>query len=487
LPIEINNHDLFKEQAYINGQWVDANDDSTVDVVNPVNQEVIGHVPNCGQEETNTAINAAAEAQKKWKQYPAKEKASILRSLFDLICTHQEDLARIITYEQGKSLTEATGEIAYSASFIEWFSEEAKRIYGDVIPGHLHDRRTVVIKQPIGVVACITPWNFPSAMLARKIGPALATGCSLVCKPAKHTPFSALALAYLAEEAGLPKGLFNVLTGDAKTIGKTMTDSHLVRKLTFTGSTEIGKMLLKECANTVKKVSMELGGHAPFIVFEDADIPAAIEGAIAAKFRNSGQTCVCANRIYIHQNVYDEFCAGFVKEAGQLKTGDGLDPDTDQGPLIDKTALLTVEEHVVDAKNQGGEILLGGKSHQLGGLFYEPTVIKNAHDGMLVAKEETFGPVAPLFSFATETEVIERANDTLFGLASYLYTQNLAKSWRVSEQLEYGMVGLNTGIISTEMAPFGGIKESGMGREGSKYGIDDYLETKYISIAGIDE
>ena len=487
MKLEIKNQSLFIEKAYIDGRWVDADDKSTLDVINPVNQEIIGQVPNCGAEETNVAINAAAEAQKKWQKYPAKEKASILRDFYALLCSNQEDLAKILTYEQGKPLAEAIGEIAYSASFIEWFAEEAKRVYGDLIPGHMHDRRTLVIKQPVGVVASITPWNFPSAMLARKVGPALATGCSLVCKPAKQTPFSALAFAYLAEEAGVPKGLLNVLTGNAQTIGKALTDSEVVRKLTFTGSTEIGKMLLKECANTVKRVSMELGGHAPFIVFEDADIEAAIQGAIAAKYRNSGQTCVCANRIYVHEDVYEEFSKGFTKEAGKLKTGQGFDPSTDQGPLIDEAALAKVEEHVADAKNHGGQIALGGKPHQLGGLFYEPTVIKDANDQMLVSYEETFGPVAPLFSFSSEEEVIERANNTPFGLASYFYTRDLAKSWRVSEQLEYGIVGLNTGIISTEMAPFGGIKESGMGREGSKYGIDDYLEIKYVSLAGIEE
>ena len=487
MKLEIKNQSLFIEKAYIDGRWVDADDKSTLDVINPVNQEIIGQVPNCGAEETNVAINAAAEAQKKWQKYPAKEKASILRDFYALLCSNQDDLAKILTYEQGKPLAEAIGEIAYSASFIEWFAEEAKRVYGDLIPGHMHDRRTLVIKQPVGVVASITPWNFPSAMLARKVGPALATGCSLVCKPAKQTPFSALAFAYLAEEAGVPKGLLNVLTGNAQTIGKALTDSEVVRKLTFTGSTEIGKMLLKECANTVKRVSMELGGHAPFIVFEDADIEAAIQGAIAAKYRNSGQTCVCANRIYVHEDVYEEFSKGFTKEAGKLKTGQGFDPSTDQGPLIDEAALAKVEEHVADAKNHGGQIALGGQPHKLGGLFYEPTVIKDANDQMLVSYEETFGPVAPLFSFSSEEEVIERANNTPFGLASYFYTRDLAKSWRVSEQLEYGIVGLNTGIISTEMAPFGGIKESGMGREGSKYGIDDYLEIKYVSLAGIEE
>lgn len=487
MKLEIKNQSLFIEKAYIDGRWVDADDKSTLEVINPVNQEIIGHVPNCGADETNVAINAAAAAQKKWQKYPAKEKASILRNFYDLLCSNQDDLAKILTYEQGKPLAEAIGEIAYSASFIEWFAEEAKRVYGDLIPGHMHDRRTLVIKQPVGVVASITPWNFPSAMLARKVGPALATGCSLVCKPAKQTPFSALAFAYLAEEAGVPKGLLNVLTGNAQTIGKALTDSEVVRKLTFTGSTEVGKMLLKECAKTVKRVSMELGGHAPFIVFEDADIEAAVEGAIAAKYRNAGQTCVCANRIYVHEDIYEEFSEGFTKEAGKLKTGQGFDPSTDQGPLIDEAALAKVEEHVADAKNHGGQITLGGQPHKLGGLFYEPTVIKGANDEMLVSYEETFGPVAPLFSFSSEEEVIERANNTPFGLASYFYTSDLAKSWRVSEQLEYGIVGLNTGIISTEMAPFGGIKESGMGREGSKYGIDDYLEIKYVSLAGIEE
>ena len=487
MKLEIKNESLFIEKAYIDGRWVDADNKSTLEVINPVNQEIIGHVPNCGAEETNVAINAAAEAQKKWQKYPAKEKASILRDFYDLLCSNQDDLAKILTYEQGKPLAEAIGEIAYSASFIEWFAEEAKRVYGDLIPGHMHDRRTLVIKQPVGVVASITPWNFPSAMLARKVGPALATGCSLVCKPAKQTPFSALAFTYLAEEAGVPKGLLNVLTGNAQTIGKALTDSEVVRKLTFTGSTEVGKMLLKECAKTVKRVSMELGGHAPFIVFEDADIEAAVEGAIAAKYRNAGQTCVCANRIYVHEDIYEEFSEGFTKEAGKLKTGQGFDPSTDQGPLIDEAALAKVEEHVADAKNHGGQITLGGQPHKLGGLFYEPTVIKGANDEMLVSYEETFGPVAPLFSFSSEEEVIERANNTPFGLASYFYTSDLAKSWRVSEQLEYGIVGLNTGIISTEMAPFGGIKESGMGREGSKYGIDDYLEIKYVSLAGIEE
>ena len=437
MKLEIKNESLFIEKAYIDGRWVDADDKSTLGVINPVNQEIIGQVPNCGADETNVAINAAAAAQKKWQKYPAKEKASILRNFYDLLCSNQDDLAKILTYEQGKPLAEAIGEIAYSASFIEWFAEEAKRVYGDLIPGHMHDRRTLVIKQPVGVVASITPWNFPSAMLARKVGPALATGCSLVCKPAKQTPFSALAFAYLAEEAGVPKGLLNVLTGNAQTIGKALTDSEVVRKLTFTGSTEVGKMLLKECAKTVKRVSMELGGHAPFIVFEDADIEAAVEGAIAAKYRNAGQTCVCANRIYVHEDIYEEFSEGFTKEAGKLKTGQGFDPSTDQGPLIDEAALAKVVVHVADAKNHGGQITLGGQPHKLGGLFYEPTVIKGANDEMLVSYEETFGPVAPLFSFSSEEEVIERANNTPFGLASYFYTRDLAKSWRVSEQLEY--------------------------------------------------
>ena len=400
---------------------------------------------------------------------------------------NQEDLAKIITLEGGKPISESIGEIAYAASFFEWFSEEAKRVYGDVIPSHQHDRRTLVIKQPIGVVGCITPWNFPSAMLARKIAPAIAVGCSVVAKPAPETPFSALALAYLSELAGFPKGLLNILTGDAEKIGAVLTENKNVRKITFTGSTSVGKLLLRQSAESVKKVSLELGGHAPFIVFEDADLDAAVDGALIAKYRNSGQTCVCANRIYIQSGIYDAFCERFSEKASGLVVGNGLEESTQQGPLISNNAMKKVSLHIDDAKNKGAKVATGGNPHALGGLFYEPTVLTGVTDDMLISKEETFGPVAPIFNFDNEEEVVKRANDTPFGLAAYFYTSNLGRSWRVSEQLDYGMVGLNTGIISTEMAPFGGIKESGIGREGSKYGVDDYLEMKYISIAGIEE
>ena len=400
---------------------------------------------------------------------------------------NQEDLAKIITLEGGKPISESIGEIAYAASFFEWFSEEAKRVYGDVIPAHQHDRRTLVIKQPIGVVGCITPWNFPSAMLARKIAPAIAVGCSVVAKPAPETPFSALALAYLSELAGFPKGLLNILTGDAERIGAVLTENKDIRKITFTGSTSVGKLLLKQSAESVKKVSLELGGHAPFIVFEDADLDAAVDGALIAKYRNSGQTCVCANRIYVQSGIYDAFCERFTEKTSGLVVGNGLEEKTQQGPLISNNAMRKVSLHIDDAKNKGATVATGGNPHNLGGLFFEPTVLTGVTDDMLIAKEETFGPVAPIFSFENEQEVVKRANDTPFGLAAYFYTSDLGKSWRVSEQLDYGMVGLNTGIISTEMAPFGGIKESGIGREGSKYGVDDYLEMKYISIAGIEE
>ena len=485
--MEIINKNLIKHQSYIDGEWLEMLDGSSTSIYNPANQEKIGDVSSCGTKEINKAIEAACIAQKKWAKVPSKEKSEALNRLYLLMLENQEDLAKIITYEQGKPLLESRGEILYGAAYIQWFAEEAKRIYGDIIPGHMSDRRTVVIKQPIGVVGCITPWNFPSAMLARKMGPALASGCAMVCKPAPQTPYSALALAYLSKEAGLPKGLFNVIISDAEIFGSAILKSSAVRKLTFTGSTATGKKLLKASADTVKRVSLELGGHAPFIVFDDADLESAIDGAIAAKYRNSGQTCVCANRIYVQSKVYEKFCEGFIEKVKSIKTGNGLDVDTDQGPLIDKNALIKIKKHISNSTELGGLIALGGKTHELGGLFFEPTIIKNANDKMLVANEETFGPVAPIFAFETEGEVIQRANNSPYGLASYFYTRDLAKSWRVSEELEYGMVGLNTGIISSEMAPFGGIKESGMGREGSKYGMDDYLEIKYISIAGIDD
>ena len=464
-----------------------ANDCSSSEVTNPANSERLGSLPNCGADETILAITAANEAQKIWAKTDAKERSSVLKNLHHLMLENQMDLATIITLEGGKPISESLGEIAYAASFFEWFSEEAKRVYGDLIPGHQYDRRTLVIKQPIGVVGCITPWNFPSAMLARKIAPAIAVGCSVVAKPAPETPFSATAMAYLSELAGVPKGVFNVVTGDAEKIGSAMTSHKDVKKITFTGSTAVGKHLLKASADSVKKVSLELGGHAPFIVFGDANLEAAVDGAVIAKYRNSGQTCVCANRIYVQSSIYDDFSQRFTEKASELVVGNGLDESTQQGPLISENAIEKVSNHIEDAKNSGAIITTGGNPHSLGGLFFEPTVLTGVSDEMLISKEETFGPVAPIFSFETEQEVIERANNTPYGLAAYFYTNDLAKSWRVSEQLDYGMVGLNTGIISTEMAPFGGVKESGIGREGSKYGVDDYLEIKYVSLAGIEE
>ena len=485
--INIKNKALLKDQCYINGEWVGANDGSSSEVTNPANSERLGSLPNCGADETILAITAANEAQKIWAKTDAKERSSVLKNLHHLMLENQMDLATIITLEGGKPISESLGEIAYAASFFEWFSEEAKRVYGDLIPGHQYDRRTLVIKQPIGVVGCITPWNFPSAMLARKIAPAIAVGCSVVAKPAPETPFSATAMAYLSELAGVPKGIFNVVTGDAEKIGSAMTSHKDVKKITFTGSTAVGKHLLKASADSVKKVSLELGGHAPFIVFGDANLEAAVEGAVIAKYRNSGQTCVCANRIYVQSSIYDDFSQRFTEKASELVVGNGLDESTQQGPLISENAIEKVSNHIEDAKNSGAIITTGGNPHSLGGLFFEPTVLTGVSDEMLISKEETFGPVAPIFSFETEQEVIERANNTPYGLAAYFYTTDLAKSWRVSEQLDYGMVGLNTGIISTEMAPFGGVKESGIGREGSKYGVDDYLEIKYVSLAGIEE
>ena len=485
--INIKNKALLKDQCYINGEWMGANDGSSSEVTNPANSERLGSLPNCGADETILAITAANEAQKIWAKTDAKERSSVLKNLHHLMLENQMDLATIITLEGGKPISESLGEIAYAASFFEWFSEEAKRVYGDLIPGHQYDRRTLVIKQPIGVVGCITPWNFPSAMLARKIAPAIAVGCSVVAKPAPETPFSATAMAYLSELAGVPKGIFNVVTGDAEKIGSAMTSHKDVKKITFTGSTAVGKHLLKASADSVKKVSLELGGHAPFIVFEDANLEAAVEGAVIAKYRNSGQTCVCANRIYVQSSIYDDFSKRFTAKASELVVGNGLDESTQQGPLISENAIEKVSNHIEDAKNSGAIITTGGNPHSLGGLFFEPTVLTGVSDEMLISKEETFGPVAPIFSFETEQEVIERANNTPYGLAAYFYTTDLAKSWRVSEQLDYGMVGLNTGIISTEMAPFGGVKESGIGREGSKYGVDDYLEIKYVSLAGIEE
>jgi succinate-semialdehyde dehydrogenase/glutarate-semialdehyde dehydrogenase len=476
---------LFKEQCFIDGGWAGADGGGTLPVKNPASAATLGVVPNMGAGETRRAIAAAAAALPPWAARTAKERAAILRRWFELMLANQDDLAVLMTAEQGKPLAEAKGEIAYAASFIEWFAEEGKRLYGDIIPGHQADKRILVLRQPVGVVAAITPWNFPSAMITRKAGPALAAGCTMVCKPATQTPYSALALAELADRAGIPKGVFNVITGSSTAIGGEMTGNPTVRKLTFTGSTEVGKKLMMQCAATIKKLSLELGGNAPFIVFDDADLDAAVQGAIASKYRNTGQTCVCANRLLVQDGVYDEFARKLAAAVGRLRVGDGLACVTDQGPLIDGKAVAKVEEHIADAVRKGAGVALGGKRHALGGTFFEPTILTGVTSEMLIAREETFGPVAPLFRFRTEAEAIAMANDTEFGLAAYLYTRDLARSWRVSEAIEYGIVGLNTGIISTEVAPFGGVKESGTGREGSKYGILDYTELKYICVGGV--
>jgi len=476
---------LLRELCFIDGAWVGADSGAALDVKNPATADRLGSIPNMGAAETRRAIAAAAAALPAWRARTAKERAVIMRRWFDLMVEHQEDLATLMTAEQGKPLAESKVEILYAASFIEWFAEEAKRIYGDVIPGHQSDKRILVLRQPVGVVAAITPWNFPAAMITRKAGPALAAGCTLVCKPATQTPYSALALAELADRAGIPKGVFNVITGSAAAIGGEMTSNPIVRKLTFTGSTEVGKKLMAQCAGTVKKLSLELGGNAPFIVFDDADLNAAVEGALASKYRNTGQTCVCANRLLIQAGVYDEFALRLKTAVAQLRVGDGLAGVTDQGPLIDSKAVSKVEEHIADALAKGATLLLGGKRHALGGSFFEPTILTDVTPKMMLAREETFGPVAPLFKFETEAQAIAMANDTEFGLAAYIYTRDLARSWRVSEAVEYGIVGLNTGIISTEVAPFGGVKESGTGREGSKYGILDYTEIKYICVGGV--
>ncbi len=477
---------LFRQQCYIDGKWADADSGKTIPVNNPATGEILGTVPNMGAAETRRAIEAANAAFPAWRAKTAKERSTILRKWFDLMMANQEDLAKILTAEQGKPLTEARGEIAYGASFIEWFAEEGKRIYGDTIPQHQADRRIVVLKEPIGVCAAITPWNFPNAMITRKSGPALAAGCTMVLKPASATPYSALVMAELGERAGIPKGVFSIVTGGSSAIGSEMTSNPLVRKITFTGSTQVGKLLLQQCASTVKKASMELGGNAPFIVFDDADIDAAVEGALASKYRNAGQTCVCANRLLVQDKVYDAFAAKLTEKVKTMKVGNGMEPGVVQGPLIDAAAVTKVEEHISDALSKGAKVLTGGKRHALGGTFFEPTVLANVNTTMKVTKEETFGPVAPLFRFKDEKEAIRLANDTEFGLASYFYGRDIGRIWRVAEALEYGIVGINTGIISTEVAPFGGVKESGLGREGSKYGIDDYLVIKYLAIAGID-
>jgi succinate-semialdehyde dehydrogenase/glutarate-semialdehyde dehydrogenase len=483
--MQLKDASLFRQQAYIDGAWLDADDKATVPVTDPATGKEIGTVPKLGAKETRRAIDAAEAAWPAWRAKTGKERAAILRRWQDLMLANQDDLALLMTTEQGKPLSEAKGEIVYAASFIEWFAEEAKRIYGDTIPGHQADKRIVVVKEPIGICAAITPWNFPSAMITRKAGPALAAGCVMVVKPASMTPYSALALAELAARAGIPKGVFSVVTGSATAIGGEMTSNPKVRKVTFTGSTEIGKVLMGQCAGTVKRTSMELGGNAPFIVFDDADLDAAVEGAIASKYRNTGQTCVCANRLLVHEPVYEAFTKKLAEAVAKLKVGNGVEAGVQQGPLIDMTAVLKVEEHIADAVGKGARIVIGGKRHTLGGQFFQPTVLSNVTADMKVAKEETFGPVAPLFKFRTEKEAIQMANDTEFGLASYFFARDMARVWRVSEGLEYGIVGINTGLISTEVAPFGGMKESGQGREGSKYGIEDYLEVKYLCMGGI--
>jgi succinate-semialdehyde dehydrogenase/glutarate-semialdehyde dehydrogenase len=473
---------LLREACYIDGEWVKADSGETIKVTNPATGEVLGTVPNCGAAEAKRAVEAANRAWPVWRAKTAKERASILRRWYEIIMANQEELARLLTLEQGKSLAEARGEIAYGASFIEWYAEEGKRLYGDVIPGHMADKRIVVLKQPIGVAAAITPWNFPNAMITRKAGPALAAGCPIVLKPAAETPFSAIALAVLAEEAGLPKGIFNVLTGKASAIGGELTSNPIVRKLSFTGSTEIGRLLMRQSAETIKKLSLELGGNAPFIVFDDADVDAAVVGAMASKYRNSGQTCVCSNRLYVQSGVYDEFVEKLAAAAAKLKVGSGLEAGTEQGPLINMAAVEKVEQHIADATGKGAKILAGGKRHALGGTFFEPTVLANVTQDMLVAHEETFGPLAPVIRFETEEEAIAMANDSEFGLASYFYSNNLSRVWRVAEAIESGMVCVNSGILSTEVAPFGGVKQSGLGREGSRYGIDEYVEMKYLCL-----
>jgi succinate-semialdehyde dehydrogenase / glutarate-semialdehyde dehydrogenase len=484
--MQISNSGLFRQQCYVNGAWIDADSGETLEVTNPADGSAIGTVPKLGAAETRRAIEAANTSWADWRSRTAKDRAGILRRWYELIMENQEDLAQLMTAEQGKPLAESRGEVGFGASFIEWFAEEGRRIYGDTIPQHQNDRRLLVIKEPIGVVAAITPWNFPSAMITRKCGPALAVGCPVVVKPASATPYSALALAVLAEEAGIPKGVFNVVTGSAGAIGGELTSNPIVRKLTFTGSTEIGKVLLAQSASTVKKVSMELGGNAPFIVFDDADLDAAVEGAMISKYRNTGQTCVCANRVLVQDGVYDAFAEKFSAKVAALKVADGFDEGSQQGPLIDMAAVEKVEEHIADATSKGARVLVGGSRHALGGNFFEPTVVADVTADMAVAREETFGPLAPLFRFKTEEEAIRLANATEFGLASYFYSRDIGRIWRVSEGLEFGLVGINTGLLSTSEVPFGGIKESGMGREGSKYGVDDYLEIKYLCMAGID-
>lgn len=478
--MQLKNPDLLKQQVFIDGLWMDAADGKSFAVTNPATGETIAQVPSVSTEQVERAVQAAEAALNSWKNMTAKERSVLLRKWFDLMAANQEDLAVILSTEQGKPLTESRGEILYGASFIEWFAEEAKRTYGDVIPHDKQGRRLVVIKQPVGVVAAITPWNFPNAMIARKVGPALAAGCTVVIKPASETPLSALALMVLAEQAGIPKGVLNVVTGSSREIGEVLTTHPVVKKVSFTGSTQVGKLLMKQCSSTMKKISMELGGNAPFIVFEDADLDRAVKGAMASKFRNSGQTCVCSNRILVHANIYDQFLEKLTAAVRELKVAPAFEEGAEQGPLINEKAVEKIEEHIADAVGKGAKVLVGGKRHELGQTFFEPTVLSHVTPDMLVARNETFAPLAPVFQFSTDEEAIQMANDTEFGLASYIYTESLSRAWKVGEALEYGMVGINEGLISTEVAPFGGVKESGTGREGSKYGIEDYLDIKYM-------
>jgi succinate-semialdehyde dehydrogenase/glutarate-semialdehyde dehydrogenase len=483
--MQLKDKSLCRQQCYIGGAWVDADSGDTINVNNPATGDILGAVPKMGADETRRAIEAANAAWPAWRAKTAKERGDIIRRWYNLMLENQDDLGLLMTSEQGKPLPEAKGEVAYAASFLEWFAEEGRRAYGEVIPPHMADRRVVVIKEPIGVCAAITPWNFPAAMITRKAGPALAAGCPMVVKPASATPYSALALAELAERAGIPKGVFSVVTGSASAIGGEMTSNPIVRKLTFTGSTEIGKTLMQQCAGTVKKVSMELGGNAPFIVFDDADIDAAVEGAMASKYRNAGQTCVCANRMLVQDGVYDAFAAKLAEAVSGLKVGSGIDEGVSQGPLIDMSAVEKVEEHIEDALSKGARLVVGGSRHELGQSFFQPTILADVDTSMKVTKEETFGPLAPLFRFKTEEEAIQMANDTEFGLAAYFFSRDMGRVWRVSEGLEYGIVGANVGIISTEVAPFGGVKESGIGREGSHHGLDEFMEVKYICMGGV--
>lgn len=483
--LELKNPSLLRQACYIDGQWVGADSGETFSVTNPATGEVIATVPRCGAAETGRAIAAAETAFKTWRETTAAERSRILRRWFDLLMSNQEDLARLMTSEQGKPLAEARGEIAYAAAYVEWFAEEAKRAYGEVIPSPFKDRQIVVTREPVGVCAAITPWNFPSAMITRKVAPALAAGCTIILKPAEQTPLSALALAELAEQAGVPRGIFSVVTGRAAAIGGVMTASPTVRKLTFTGSTAIGQLLMQQCAGTVKKLSLELGGNAPFIVFDDADLDAAVAGAVASKYRNAGQTCVCSNRFLVQAGVYEQFADKLAAAVTALKVGNGLDDGVTQGPLIDPPALTKVEELVQDAVAKGARVVSGGQRHALGGTWYQPTVLADVTPAMAVAKEEIFGPVAPLFRFRTEAEAIAMANDTEYGLAAYFYSRDHRRVWRVSRQLEYGMVGINTGLISTEVAPFGGVKFSGVGREGSSHGLGEYMELKYLALGGL--